>query len=92
MDITGTGYLTNYTYDMQNHKTTITQGSQTRVFQTDAAGRPISTQEPERGVTTYSYVYGPAAGCSGTGLCVTRTCSASEPDQSFNHNDHSDAI
>jgi RHS repeat-associated protein len=67
MDIAGTGFLTNYSYDLADHKTTITQGAQTRVFQTDAAGRTIYTSEPERGVTTYSYSY------NGTGLRVTRT-------------------
>lgn len=67
MDIGGTGFLTTYSYDLANHKTTITQGGQQRVFQTDQAGRTIYTSEPERGVTTYSYVYNP------TGLAVTRT-------------------
>jgi RHS repeat-associated protein len=66
MDIPGTGFLTNYTYDLANHTTTVTQGTQTRVFKTDAAGRSIYASEPERGVTTYSYAY------NGTGLYVTR--------------------
>jgi RHS repeat-associated protein len=66
-DITGyTGYLTNYSYDLANHKTTITQGAQTRVFQTDWLGRTIFTQEPERGTTSYTYAY------NSTGLVVTR--------------------
>jgi RHS repeat-associated protein len=67
MDIAGTGFLTNYSYDLANHKTTVTQGAQTRVFQTDAAGRTIYTKEPERGETNYSYAY------NATGLQVTRT-------------------
>jgi RHS repeat-associated protein len=66
MDITGTGFLTTYAYNLANHTTTITQGAQQRVVQTDAAGRTIYTSEPERGVTTYSYAY------NGTGLVVTR--------------------
>jgi RHS repeat-associated protein len=67
-DLGGTGFLTSYAYDMPNHKVTISQGTtQKRVFQTDAAGRVIYTNEPERGITTYSYVY------NGTGLQVTRT-------------------
>lgn len=67
MDIAGTGYVTSYAYDLPNHKTTITQGSQQRVFQTDALGRPTYTSEPERGITTYTYSY------NSTGLIVTRT-------------------
>ncbi len=65
-DIGGTGFLTNYTYDLVNHKTTIAQGLQTRVFQTDAAGRTTTVTEPERGITSYGYAY------NGTGLVVTR--------------------
>jgi len=68
MDIAGTGFVTSYSYDLFNHMTTIAQGTaQQRVFQTDAAGRPAYTSEPERGTTTYSYAY------NGTGLVVTRT-------------------
>jgi len=66
MDIPGTGFLTTYAYDLANHQTTISQGGQTRVFRTDAAGRTVYTSEPERGVTTYSYSY------NSTGLLVTR--------------------
>jgi RHS repeat-associated protein len=65
MDIAGTGYKTAYTYS--GDTTTITQGSQTRVFTTDWAGRTTYTGEPERGPTNYSYAY------NGTGLVVTRT-------------------
>lgn len=67
MDIAGTGFLTNYAYNLQNHTTTIAQGAQQRVFQTDAAGRTTSVTEPERGTTSYSYAY------NNTGLVVTRT-------------------
>jgi RHS repeat-associated protein len=67
MDIAGTGFLTTFTYNLASHTTTITQGAQTRTFQTDAAGRTIYTNEPERGVTTYSYTY------NSTGLVVVRT-------------------
>jgi len=66
-EIAGTGFLTNYTYDLANHKVTINQGAQTRVFQTDYVGRPTSVQEPERGSTIYSYAY------NTTGLVSTRT-------------------
>ena len=60
------GFTATYAYDMANHKTTVTQGAQQRVFQTDWLGRTISTLEPERGQTTYSYSY------NSTGLIVTR--------------------
>ena len=66
-DITGTGFITSYAYDLANHKTTVTQGSQTRVFQNDWLGRPILVQEPESGQTTYGYT------SNSTGLVVTRT-------------------
>jgi RHS repeat-associated protein len=66
-DMGGTGFLTTYAYNLVNHTTTITQGAQTRIFTTDSAGRTISTTEPERGTTTYSYGY------NGTGLQVART-------------------
>ncbi len=66
-DIAGTGFVTGYSYDLANHKTTVTQGVQTRVFQTDWIGRPILATEPERGTTTYAYSN------NSTGLVVTRT-------------------
>jgi len=66
-DITATGYATNYTYNLPNLTTTITQGVQTRVFQKDSLGRTISVKEPESGTTSYSYAY------NSTGLVVTRT-------------------
>ncbi len=66
MDLANSGFLTNYAYDLANHKITITQGAQQRVFQTDWLGRTIFTQEPERGTTNYSYAY------NSTGLVVTR--------------------
>ena len=66
LDISGSGFLTSYSYDLANHKTTVAQGSQTRVFQTDSLGRTVSVVEPESGTTTYSYAYNP------TGLMVTR--------------------
>ena len=67
MDVAGSGFLTSYAYDMANHKVTVNQGGQVRVFQTDAAGRPTLTQEPERGQTSYGYAY------NSTGLRVIRT-------------------
>lgn len=65
-DIAGTGFTTTYSYNLANHTTTVTQGAQTRIFQTDSLGRTILTKEPESGQTTYSYAY------NGTGLVVTR--------------------
>jgi RHS repeat-associated protein len=65
-DITGTGFPTNYAYTLSTHTTTVTQGAQTRTFQTDWLGRTVLTQEPERGKTTYSYTY------NNTGLVMTR--------------------
>ena len=66
MDLPGTGFLTNFSYDFPSHTTTITQGEQQRSVQTDGAGRTVSVSEPERGTTTYGYQY------NGTGLIVTR--------------------
>ncbi|MDE1161933.1 MAG: hypothetical protein PW792_08295 [Acidobacteriaceae bacterium] len=66
MDIAGTGYLTTYAYDLANHTTTVTQGSQTRTFVTDWLGRTTSVTEPESGTTTYAY------SSNSTGLVVTR--------------------
>ena len=68
MDIAGTGYLTSYGYVYNQGQTvTVTQGAQTRTFQTDEAGRTIAVSEPERGATTYAYSY------NGTGLQIVRT-------------------
>jgi RHS repeat-associated protein len=66
-DILGTGYSTTYAYALSTGTTTVTQGAQTRTFQTDWLGRPIETIEPESGTATYSYAY------NTTGLVVTRT-------------------
>lgn len=67
MPIAGTGFLTTYSYNLPSREVTVTQGAQTREFETDWAGRPIMTQEPESGQTTWSYSY------NSTGLQVTRT-------------------
>jgi RHS repeat-associated protein len=64
--IAGTGYVTSYGYNLAAGTTTITQGHQSRVFQSDWLGRPTSITEPESGITTYGYSY------NGTGLVVTR--------------------
>jgi RHS repeat-associated protein len=66
-DIPGTGFLTTYSYVPAPGTTIITQGAQTRTFQSDWLGRPTLVQEPESGTTTYSYAY------NSTGLVVTRT-------------------
>lgn len=44
----------------------MTQGAQTRIFQTDFLGRTILVQEPESGETSYTYQR------NSTGLYVTR--------------------
>ena len=62
-----TGFVTTYAYTLATPTTTITQGAQTRTFQSDWLGRPTSVTEPERGTTTYGYAY------NSTGLQVTRT-------------------
>jgi len=75
LDVGGSGFITHYAYDSPHHTTTITQGGQQRTFQTDATGRSIQTNEPERGITNYSYAY------NSTGLVVTRTRpKANQPD------------
>jgi RHS repeat-associated protein len=67
LDISGTGFLTTYSYALATATTTVTQGStQTRTFKADWLGRPTSVTEPESGITTYSYAY------NTTGLAVTR--------------------
>ena len=66
-DIMGTGFTTTYAYALATPTTTVTQGAQTRTFQTDWLGRTTSVTEPERGNTSYSYAY------NSTGLVVTRT-------------------
>jgi RHS repeat-associated protein len=74
LDITGTGFLTTYAYSTDTSKSNalkvvVTQGLQTRTFETDSLGRTISVVEPESGTTTYSYAYSTT---SGLGLTVTR--------------------
>jgi RHS repeat-associated protein len=66
-DIAGTGFTTTYAYALATPTTTVTQGAQTRTFQTDWLGRTTSVTEPESGTTNYSYAY------NSTGLVVTRT-------------------
>jgi RHS repeat-associated protein len=63
-DIAGTGFTT--TYGPSLSTATVTQGAQTRTFQTDFLGRTTSVTEPESGTTAYSYAY------NSTGLVVTR--------------------
>ena len=74
LDITGTGFLTTYAYSTDTSKSNalkvaVTQGAQTRSFETDWLGRTTSVVEPESGTTTYSYAY---SSTSGLGLTVTR--------------------
>jgi RHS repeat-associated protein len=80
LDIAGAGFPTQYQYST-NNTTTILQGAQTRVMQTDWLGRVISLREPEvAGGTTptaFTYTY------NSTGLLVTRTRPrANQPSQS----------
>ena len=67
LDLPGTGFITSYTYNLASHMTMVSQGAQTRTFQTDSVGRTTFTNEPERGTTTYNYAY------NGMGLVVNRT-------------------
>jgi RHS repeat-associated protein len=66
-DITGTGFVTTYSYSLAAHTATVKQGVQTRTSQTDWVGRIVNMSEPESGTTTYSYT------SNSTGLVVTRT-------------------
>jgi len=66
-DISGTGYVTSYSYALATGTTTVTQGGQTRTFKTDWLGRPTSIAEPETGTASYGYTF------NSTGLLVTRT-------------------
>ncbi len=66
LDLPETGFITSYTYNLASHTTMVSQGAQTRTFQTDSVGRTTFTNEPERGTTTYNYAY------NGTGLVVNR--------------------
>ena len=49
MDITAIGFVTSYSYNDVNHTTTVYQGQQSRLFQTDSLGRTVYTAEPEAG-------------------------------------------
>jgi RHS repeat-associated protein len=74
LDRAGTGFLTTYAYSTDTTagnalKTVVTQGAQTRTFETDWLGRTTSVIQPEAGTTTYSYAYNTTAGY---GLTVTR--------------------
>ena len=56
MDISGTGYLTNYQYDTLGNVTQVTQGSlNPRTFVYDSLSRLSSSTTPEANVTTYTY-------------------------------------
>lgn len=66
-DMGGAGILTTFAYNPSQHLVSVSQGTQTRTFQTDETGRLVSTTEPERGSTTYTYSY------NSTGLVITRS-------------------
>jgi RHS repeat-associated protein len=76
LDISGTGFLTTYSYltdTTRNNalQTEVYQGQQMRAFETDWLGRTTLVGEPESANnTTYSYAY--LNGSSGLGLTVTR--------------------
>ena len=75
LDITtASGFKTTYAYTTDTThgnalETTVTQGQQTRTFETDWLGRTTSVVQPESGTTTYSYAYSTG---TGLGLTVTR--------------------
>jgi RHS repeat-associated protein len=74
LDIAATGFLTTYAYSTDTsagnaRKTVVTQGAQTRTFETDWLGRTTLVTQPESGTATYSYAY---SATSGLGLTVTR--------------------
>ena len=68
-DYSGTGFVTSYAYSLANHTMTVSQGVQSRVFQTDSLGRTVLVQEPEwkNTATTYTYAY------NTTGLSMVRS-------------------
>jgi RHS repeat-associated protein len=76
LDITSaSGFKTTYAYSTDTGannalKTAVTQGAQSRTFETDWLGRPTTVIEPESGKASYSYAYSTTAGL---GLTVNRT-------------------
>ena len=54
-DPSGLNYLTNYSYDVLDNLTTVTQGSQTRTFVYDSLKRLTSATNPESGTVSYTY-------------------------------------
>ena len=68
-DYSGTGFVTSYAYSLANHTMTVSQGVQSRVFQTDSLGRTVLVKEPEwkNTATTYTYAY------NTTGLSIVRS-------------------
>lgn len=56
LDITGTGFLTTYTYDTLGNLLTVTQSGVTpRAFTYDSLSRLLTATNPESGSTTYKY-------------------------------------
>lgn len=56
LDITGNGFLTSYSYDLQDNLTGVTQGTlNNRLYQYDSLSRMTSEATPEAGSVTYGY-------------------------------------
>jgi RHS repeat-associated protein len=56
LDLSATGFLTTYSYDVLGNLTTVTQGGlQPRTFSYDSLSRLVSTTNPESGTTSYTY-------------------------------------
>ncbi|MGH9541323.1 MAG: RHS repeat-associated core domain-containing protein [Terriglobales bacterium] len=53
--IAASGFLTQYSFDAAGRMTTVQQGSQTRTFAYDWAGRLTAETNPESGTTTFQY-------------------------------------
>jgi RHS repeat-associated protein len=68
------GYLTTYSYSFisPNLKTVVTQASQARTYLYDLAGRLVSEQNPESGLTQYFFDSGPDCTGSFNGDLVER--------------------
>ncbi len=78
LDLPATGFVTSYAYNLASHTTIMSQGAQTRTFQTDSVGRTTFSNEPERGTTTYTYAY------NNQGLVVSRSKPAANLPSSSN--------
>jgi RHS repeat-associated protein len=55
LDVSGSGFLTSYSYDALGDLTSVAQGSISRSFSYDSLKRLRSATNPESGTTTYAY-------------------------------------